>query len=424
MTNSSTDAKHVANKSPKLLDSMFVHVALPVPLRRLFEYRVPVDSAIEVKPGMRVAVPFSRSEKIGIIVKVCDQPQFALNRIKPINKVLDDSPLVNQRIIDLFEWMKNYYHAPPGEVWQTLLPTALLKGKLCQLKRTSIWKITNEGINALENNKIPNNAVKQQQALRILSDNLEMGIPHDNLSSFSLSSSTLKSITGKKWSERVYSSTSASTQNLSADFSINKPVDLQLNDEQAVAVDSVCGELAKFKTWLLFGVTASGKTEVYLQIIEQVIKQGKQALVLVPEIGLTPQTVDRFQRRFNTPIETIHSAMTEQQRLQSWIKARSGEAKIVIGTRSALFVPFKNPGIIIIDEEHDSSFKQQQGLRYSARDIAMVRGNIENIPVLLGSASPSIESLMNVKKGKISELTLAKKAMTGNTLKYRVMELK
>ena len=424
MTNSSSDTQRIANNPPKLPDALFVHVALPVPLRRLFEYRVPIDSAIEVKPGMRVAVPFSRSEKIGIIVKVCDQPQYTLNKIKSINKVLDDSPLVNQSIIELFEWMKNYYHAPPGEVWQTLLPTALLKGKLCQLKRTSVWKVTDEGVNALKTNKVANNAVKQQQALRILCENRETGIPHDNLSNFGLSLSTLKSISGKKWSERVYSPTAFSAQNLPADFNINKPDGLQLNSEQKIAVDSVCSALDEFKTSLLFGVTASGKTEVYLQIIEQVIKQGKQALVLVPEIGLTPQTVERFQRRFNTPIETIHSAMTEQQRLQSWIKARSGEAKIVIGTRSALFVPLRNPGIIIIDEEHDSSFKQQQGLRYSARDIAMVRGNIEKIPVLLGSASPSIESLMNVKKGKISELTLSKKAMTSHPLKYRVIDLK
>ena len=423
MIDSSTNRPRTTNCPPEPPATVFVHVALAVPLRRLFEYSV-LENAVEVKPGMRVVVPFSRSEKIGIIVKVSDQPQFTLNKIKPINKVLDDTPLVNQNIIDLFEWMKNYYHAPPGEVWQTLLPTALIKGKLCQLKRTSLWKIRHEGIAALENNEVANNAVKQQQALRILSDNLATGIPHDNLSNLGLGLSTLKAISGKKWAERIFSSNEPSAQGLPTNLSINKPTNLRLNSEQASAVDSVCGTLNNFKTWLLFGVTASGKTEVYLQIIDQVLKQGRQALVLVPEIGLTPQTVERFQRRFNTPIETIHSAMTEQQRLQSWIKARSGEAKIVIGTRSALFVPLKNPGIIIIDEEHDSSFKQQQGLRYSARDVAMVRGNIEKIPVLLGSASPSIESLMNVKKGKITELTLSQKAMTSHAIKYRVIDLK
>lgn len=398
---------------------LFASVAISVPLRRVFEYKLSKDHPIDIQPGIRVEVPFAGRIKIGVIVKVSETSEYESNKIKFISQVIDESPLINQKLLKLIDWMTNYYHAPPGEVWQTVLPTALIKGDPCQIKRVSIWKMTELGLAALEQNKIAKNAIKQIQTMRLLKENTS-GIPHDNLSGYGLSLTTLKALAGKQWVKRDYLSSSVNESPLS----VNLPDDIQLNSEQINAIKRVGERLDQFHTWLLFGVTASGKTEVYLRIIEQVIIQGKQALILVPEIGLTPQTVNRFQKRFNTHIETLHSGMSEQQRLQVWIKARAGQAKIIIGTRSSLFVPLKNPGIIIIDEEHDSSFKQQQGLRYSARDIAMVRGSIENIPVLLGSASPSIESLMNVKKSKISKLYLSQKAMTSKPLKYRVIDLK
>jgi len=400
-------------------DDRFVSVAVPIPLRRLFEYKLPKNYPIDVQPGMRVEVPFSGRSKIGVVVKTSRTTEFDPKKIKLINQVLDEAPLINQSLLKLVDWIKNYYHAPPGEVWQTVLPTALMKGLPCQIKRISFWTITNEGLTAIEKNLIAKNAIKQKQAMQLLAEN-KSGIAHDSLSHYGLSLTTLKTLAGKLWAKRDYLSSKANGKPLV----VNLPEKLVLNSEQNIAINRVCEKLNQFCTWLLFGVTASGKTEVYLRIIEAVIKQGKQALILVPEIGLTPQTVGRFQQRFNISIETLHSGMSEQQRLQTWLKARSGEAKIIIGTRSALFVPLKNPGIIIIDEEHDSSFKQQQGLRYSARDIAMVRGSIEKIPVLLGSASPSIESLMNVKKNKISKLYLTQKAMTTKPLSYKVIDLK
>ena len=397
----------------------FVSVAVPIPLRRIFEYKLTKDYPIDVHPGMRVEVPFSGRSKIGIVVKVCQASEYDAKKIKPINRILDQAPIINQSILKLVDWMKNYYHAPPGEVWQTVLPTALTKGQPCQIKRMSFWNITDDGSKVVKENLIASNAIKQKQAMQILTEN-SAGVAHDSLSNYGLSLTTLKTLAGKGWVKRDYLSAKTDEKNLT----VNIPKNITLNCEQNDAINNVCKKLNEFHTWLLFGVTASGKTEVYLRVIEQVVKQGKQALILVPEIGLTPQTLNRFQQRFNTHIETLHSGMTEQQRLQTWLKARSGAAKIIIGTRSALFVPLKNPGIIIIDEEHDSSFKQQQGLRYSARDIAMVRGSIENIPVLLGSASPSIESLMNVKKNKISKLYLTQKAMTAKPLSYKVIDLK
>jgi primosomal protein N' (replication factor Y) len=404
-------------------DIRFVEVAISVPLRRTFEYAVPEAQPFALHPGMRVEVPFSGRTKVGIIMRVKQSSDYDSAKIKPFNIVLDEQPLVNQELLKLVEWMIRYYHAPPGEVWQTFLPTALMKGQPTIIKRGSVWQITETGKSVLAQNKLAKTAVKQRQTLvqlKLSEHSAIGGIDDDTLNQVELSRTTLKTLAGKQWVQQSFnSSTSKQTK-----IQVNIPENLELTSEQVFAIEQVSSHLNQFITWLLFGVTASGKTEVYLRIIEDVVKQNKQALILVPEIGLTPQTVNRFRQRFDTNVEMLHSAMTEKQRLQVWLKARSGEARIIIGTRSSLFVPLKSPGIIIIDEEHDNSFKQQQGLRYSARDIAMVRGSIEKIPVLLGSASPSIETLMNVNKNKIRQLNLKNKAISQTQLKFKVIDLK
>jgi primosomal protein N' (replication factor Y) len=186
-----------------------------------------------------------------------------------------------------------------------------------------------------------------------------------------------------------------------------KNIELNKDQEQAVnAIENNSG----FNVFLLDGVTGSGKTEVYLQVIESIIKQGKQALILLPEIGLTPQTVTRFQNRFATDIAVLHSKLTDRERLNAWLKAKDGLSRIIIGTRSAIFTPLINPGIIIIDEEHDQSFRQQSGLRYSGRDLAVMRGKLENIPVVLGSATPSLKSIYNAQCKRYTRLQLPERA--------------
>ncbi|AJC50191.1 replication restart helicase PriA [Coxiella endosymbiont of Amblyomma americanum] len=184
---------------------------------------------------------------------------------------------------------------------------------------------------------------------------------------------------------------------------------LTLNSYQKNAITTIINS-RNFQTFLLLGITGSGKTEVYLHCIDAIIKRGKQALVLVPEIGLTPQTVKRFRERFNVPIVVFHSNLTDRKRAQAWVMAKNGIAKIIIGTRSAVFTPFLNIGIIILDEEHDISFKQQSGFRYSARDLAVMRGRFENIPIVLGSATPSLESFYNTKHKNYKLLSLPKRA--------------
>ncbi|STO64102.1 primosome assembly protein PriA [Haemophilus parahaemolyticus] len=204
---------------------------------------------------------------------------------------------------------------------------------------------------------------------------------------------------------------------------VNSPNRLVLNKQQTLVVSRLSIRNG-FETFLLNGVTGSGKTEVYLQAIESALNRGEQVLVLVPEIGLTPQTIQRFKARFNVEMDVLHSNMNETERLNAWLRARNGESAIVIGTRSALFTQFQNLGLIIIDEEHDSSFKQQEGWRYHARDLAVIRAKNLAIPIILGSATPSLESVQNVQKGKFTELTLTTRAGNAEPVKQQIIDLK
>lgn len=197
--------------------------------------------------------------------------------------------------------------------------------------------------------------------------------------------------------------------------------ELTLNAQQRAAFEAISAGLGGFQAFLLAGVTGSGKTEVYLQLIHRVLAAGKQALVLIPEINLGPQTLARFEQRFNARIALLHSNINDRERLDAWLAARDGEADIIIGTRSALFTPMKNPGLIIIDEEHDASYKQQEGLRYHARDLALVRARQENLPIVLGSATPSLESLHNAHSGRYALLRLSQRA--GNAQQPRFLRL-
>jgi len=199
---------------------------------------------------------------------------------------------------------------------------------------------------------------------------------------------------------------------------------LSLNEEQDSALSAIISQLGSFKPHLIDGITGSGKTEIYLQVLQEILDRGQQGLVLVPEISLTPQTLARFQSRFATPIATLHSRLTDKERMHVWLAAKSGEAKIIIGTRSAIFTPMPQLGAIIIDEEHDSSFKQQTKFRYNARDLAMVRGQLENIPVILGSATPSLETLHNVTQNNYQCHKLTRRAGTASLPTYSTVDLR
>jgi len=385
---------------PSRSTNIYVRVAVPVPLRRCFDYRLPdsMDSNA-LKPGMRVWVPFARSKMMGIVEEFPVEPTIAPDKIKPVIKSPDSSPLLNSSLLWLCRWASHYYHHPLGEVYNTALPVLFRKDKPAVLNKTFVWKLTEAGQQA---DKLPANATRQRGVVQCLRDHpagLSSARLHDLLGNCS---AALDSLQKKGWLVQ---------QEIQpvADEASQEPAH-ELNACQQQAVAEVSEQLSHFAAFLLFGVTGSGKTEVYLQIISRVLDAGQQILILVPEIGLTPQLLQRFSRRFAVPMVVFHSALGEGERAQNWLQASSGQARIVIGTRSAVFACLKNPGLIIVDEEHDSSFKQQDGFRYSARDLAVVRARHENIPVILGSATPSLESIMNAEEGRYTLLELPERA--------------
>ena len=315
---------------------MIFNVVIDTPLYQTFDYLPPVDVPCDnIQLGSRLLVPFGigNHKKVAFLVGITDHSDFAINKLKRVDKIIDSHSLLSAHDLTLLRWVSRYYHHPLGEVISIAFPSGLRKGKAAVI----------------------------------------------------------------------------TTQKYEIDTEL-KNIALSSNPAQQTAIDTVCVNLGKFGVFLLEGVTGSGKTEVYLQIIHTVLQRGQQVLVLVPEISLTPQLEARFKHRFAVNIAVSHSKLTDNQRQAAWLQAQQGTCAILLGTRSALFTPFVNLGLIVLDEEHDASFKQHEGLRFSARDTAIVRGKLLNIPVLLGSATPSLESLHNVAKQRYQLLHLPERA--------------
>ena len=393
-----------------------VRVALAVPLPRFFDYLYPPDLTPIV--GGRVLVPFGSQKRVGIVVDLPASSDVAKEKLKPIIDVLDAESLFNSTTWDWLAWSANYYRAALGDVLFQALPVKLRNGESAVKNDRTFWRITDLGKQALELGELKR-AKKQIEALNLLlTQDLEKG-------NNEISSAIWSALKGKDYVEEIIVPTEQKSwqQALGDNPLVNLDNRLTLNKQQALAFSQLLFQEG-FNVWLLEGVTGSGKTEIYLQYIEEVLKKGKQVLVLVPEIGLTPQTVRRFQARFNVEIDVLHSNLNDTQRLNVWARARTGQSAIVIGTRSALFTQFSDLGLIILDEEHDGSFKQQDGWRYHARDLGIVLAQKLNIPILLGSATPSLESVNNVQNGKYHHLVLSKRAGNATALRQFVIDLK
>ena len=393
-----------------------VRVALSVPLPRFFDYLYSPDLTPIV--GGRVLVPFGSQKRVGIVVDLPASSDVAKEKLKPIIDVLDAESLFNSTTWDWLAWSANYYRAALGDVLFQALPVKLRNGESAVKNDRTFWRITDLGKQALESGDLKR-AKKQIEALNLLlTQDLEKG-------NNEISSVIWSALKGKDYVEEIIVPTEQKSwqQALGDNPVVNLDNRLTLNKQQALAFSQLLFQEG-FNVWLLEGVTGSGKTEIYLQYIEEVLKKGKQVLVLVPEIGLTPQTVRRFQARFNVEIDVLHSNLNDSQRLNVWERARTGQSAIVIGTRSALFTQFSDLGLIILDEEHDSSFKQQDGWRYHARDLGIVLAQKLNIPILLGSATPSLESVNNVQNGKYRHLVLSKRAGNATALRQFVIDLK
>jgi primosomal protein N' (replication factor Y) len=359
-----------------------------------------------------------------------DSTPVAHNRLKPAQEVLDKEPLFSPELLALLKWASTYYQYPIGEVVNNALPAILRQGKPAEAKGESCWRLTTEGRDV--NPDSLTRAPKQAALLQLLATS-EDGLLAREIDAVQRNwRAVMRSLQNKGWvsvetqvSKSKSGPESGSKADSSASAEVVSPV---LNSDQQKAVDAVTAKLGDFGIFLLDGVTGSGKTEVYLTVIEKVLARGEQALVLVPEIGLTPQLVSRFKERFaerfNKPVVVLHSGLSDNERLSAWLKAKEGEASIVIGTRSAVFTPLAKPGVIILDEEHDLSFKQQEGFRYSARDVAVKRGQLEKLPVILGSATPSLESLENARQKRYQLLVLPERAGKANHPEIAVIDVR
>ena len=387
-------------------------------MRRFFDYLPPRGDALRnIAPGTRVLVPFGRQKLVAIVTELRSDTSIDPKALKPISQILDDEPALSPTLFKLCQWACQYYQHPPGEVFAHALPVTLRKADTPLIPAVDIWTASKKG-SLIELDQLAR-APRQQEALETLR-NHPKGLSQGVINGLDIKNTTLRELAKKGLAEchehpRQYSPWDR-TQILAE-------ASLPLNDEQKVAFTKI-GEKSGFQTHLLNGVTGSGKTEIYLQAIEAVLKEGRQALVLVPEIGLTPQTLNRFRQRFRAPIAVLHSNLTDKERLEAWRQAREGSAAIVMGTRSALFTPLKNPGIMIIDEEHDPSYKQQEGFRYSARDLGIFRASLDDVPIILGSATPSLESLFNARQERYTMLRMWHRAGNAKAPAVQLIDLK
>jgi len=374
---------------------VYLRIAISIPLRKSFDYCLPDDwQSPPPRPGSRIKVTFGNKSVIGVLLYIHhEKPAY---KLRAIGEVLDYQPLIDPHLLELLNWAADYYCHAIGEVFATALPARLRQGMSANKSPVYRWTAV---IDTGEQQAKLANAPKQQALYQFISSS------KDGRQEFELNANFVNWRAPLKALEQKNLLSQNDVSNKPSDFHYQAP-DYRLNPAQQKALDTLIDNSGHFMTLLLHGVTGSGKTEVYLQSSLHMLQQGRQVLILVPEIGLTPQLVASFQSRFATTIAVLHSGLNDRERLDAWLSARDGTAKIIIGTRSAVFVPLQAPGLIIIDEEHDSSFKQMEGFRYSARDVAIKRASLLNIPVLLGSATPSLESFSNVHAGKSTLLHL------------------
>ncbi|MDD5577672.1 MAG: primosomal protein N' [Methylobacter sp.] len=389
-------------------NNLIFRVAVSVPVYRLFDYLAPDNCGHDnIKAGTRLEIPFGKGKKIAFLVEIASHSEIDIVKLKRVTRILDEKSLLRAKDLRLLHWASGYYHHPLGEVISAAFPVALRQGKPAVVQTEKYYSLTQWG-QATDSNQF-NRARKQKSLLEKFQQD-QLPLSETGLSDWN-----------KNWrpavrllmDKQLIQIAQPDSRVKFAESLVREDV-LQLNTQQQSAVDAIKEGLGLFGVFLLEGITGSGKTEVYLQVIRSVLERGQQVLILLPEITLTPQLEERFRQRFAVSQCLSHSKLTDRERQTAWLKMQQGECSILLGTRSALFTPLRNPGLIILDEEHDVSFKQQEGFRFSARDVAVVRGKILNIPVLLGSATPSLESLHNVDKKHYRLLHLPERA--GNAI--------
>ncbi len=385
------------------MQNRILHVAVNLPLEGLFDYRCPDQGTPVI--GARVRVPFMNRERIGMICDLSEHSTIASNKLKQAIEILDSTPLLSTIDFEFLKWSADYYHQSIGEVISNALPQYLRQGKPAPTIKPLYWQI-NQSTDAT----VLSNKPKQRELYDFLADKRW----HE--SSLQLSFKGWKPLIKKLVNQNLVTSFSQAGTPSALPFI--------LNEHQSDVYQSL-SKSSGFDAFLLHGVTGSGKTEVYLHCIDDVLKHKQQILVIVPEIGLTPQLIRRFRKRFgSTTIYALHSGLGARDRCDAWLAAKDGIAQIIIGTRSSIFCPMPSLGLIIVDEEHDGSLKQQDRLRYSARDLAVARAKQLNIKVILGSATPSLESIHNTQNGKFKRLSLPQRAANAQTPTINLIDLR
>lgn len=392
-----------------------IRVALPVYVYDTFDYTVNAEQYTQAQVGARVLVSFGRQNLVGVMTEKVD-PNEAFTgqfKLKAITELLDDEPILDSQLLTLLTWSAQYYQFPIGEVMQSALPGLLRQGRALDIL-FHLWKITPHD----DPDALLKRSQKQYDAYQVLKLHPH-GTTENILNLSGVETATLKALEKKGLVECCLEphDFTPTTMQLAQ-------VPLTANVDQKYAIQQILKAQHHYQTFLLDGLTGSGKTEVYLQVMFEVLQQGKQVLVLVPEIGLTPQTVARFKSRFHCDVALLHSGLNESKRLQAWQHAQTGKASIIIGTRSAIYTPLPKLGLIILDEEHDLSYKQQEGFRYHARDVALYRGHLQGCPVILGSATPSTESYHLAESGKLHLLELNQRAGVAVLPKMHIIDLK
>jgi primosomal protein N' (replication factor Y) len=391
---------------------MIARVTLELALRKEFDYLIPPELASRIDVGSRVQVPFGARKVLGCVTALAEES--AHGRLKSILKVIGAQTLVTPKVLKLARWIGEYYCCAPEIALKSVLPEAVRQEQAGWRERLFVRALPFAG-------ELPKLAKRQREIWNVIEERRELPL-QELLELAQTTTATLRRLEDKGLLEIV---TQVSERDPYAREQILPTQPLVVNPAQSKALEEIKAAMvlpdpdselktqnSKLKTvFLLHGVTGSGKTEVYLQAIAHALEQGRGAIVLVPEISLTPQTVERFKARFSSgPLQTLvavlHSHLSAGERHDEWHKIRQGRARIVIGARSAIFAPVEPLGLIIVDEEHEHTYKQEEAPRYHARDVAIMRGQMEGAVVVLGSATPSLESYFNCRQGKFALLEL------------------
>lgn len=399
-----------------MTEPTILKVAVSVPLSRLFDYLPPAGAELAV-PGSRVLVPFGRQKLVGVVMAHDDSSDLPANKIRRCHANLDVKPLLSADDLQLITFTGNYYHHPIGEVVAAALPALLRAGKPL-LPMLQFVAISVAGA-AVDIAALAKRAPRQAELIGYLHDAGSDGVQVDALTEQLPNwRRAAKGLLEKELLVRF----EAQTEPDPPECTVSASPGPTLNDDQQRALERLRGENG-FGAFLLDGVTGSGKTEVYLSLIREILDAGQQALILVPEIGLTPQLVNRLRQRLGVEPAVLHSGLSDSERLSAWRDAQQGRAGLVVGTRSAVFTPLPKLGLIVVDEEHDHSLKQQEGLRYSARDLAIVRARNNNVRIILGSATPTLETLQHCRSGNFTRIELPTRAGGAKPPNVRLVDL-